>query len=387
MVIRNQPTVRWTKRLRKSSVTIYAAGFLLAISFLAVSYRNGGVAENPGVALATQNSYTATGNQQATKTKISVDQLAAASAVTNLAEATNLPVAGDLREATTTLYIKKQLAQSDAEVISKPQIVQPTTSSERGVTTHVVAEGENLATIAEKYSVSPQTLRWANNTTSDSVAAGQSVTVPLVDGVLYTIKDGDSLESLAGKYGVDAERVMLYNDLEAEQTLPVGTQIVLPNGDLPETERPGYVAPQIYVAPVYNSSSVSNSYGSMSGSILDRSYGFAGPTFGNRYAAGNCTWYAYERRAQIGRPIGGLWGNAYSWAMSARSAGYVVNNTPAVGAVIQSSSGGGGYGHVGVVERIEGENIVVSDMNYAGYNVVTWRVIPISQAGSFSYIH
>ena len=365
---------------------MYAAGFLLVVSFLAVSYRNGGVADNPGVALAQQNSYTAASSQQATKTKISVDQLTAASAVTNLAEVTNLPVAGDLREATTTLYIKKQLAQTDAEVISKPQIVQPTTSSERGITTHMAVEGESLATIAEKYHVSTQTLHWANNTTTDSVTVGQSVTVPLVDGVLYTIKEGDSLESIAEKYKVDGERVMLYNDLEAEQALPVGTQVVLPNGDLPETERPGYVAPRAYVAPSVTYS-YSNSYGNMSGSILSRSYGFPGPTFGNRYAAGNCTWYAYERRAQMGRPIGGLWGNAYSWAMSARGAGFTVNNTPAVGAVIQSSGGGGGYGHVGVVERIEGDNIVVSDMNYAGYNVVTWRIIPMSQAGSFSYIH
>ena len=125
----------------------------------------------------------------------------------------------------------------------------------------------------------------------------------------------------------------------------------------------------------------------MGGSVLSRSYGYGGAAGGNRYASGNCTWYAYERRAQLGRPIGGLWGNAYSWASSARGAGYVVNNTPSPGAVIQTSSGGGGYGHVGVVERIEGDNMIISDMNYAGYNVVTWRNIPMSQAGSYSYIH
>lgn len=119
---------------------------------------------------------------------------------------------------------------------------------------------------------------------------------------------------------------------------------------------------------------------------MSRSYGFPGPSAGNRYSAGNCTWYAYERRMQLGRPIGGMWGNAYSWATSARSAGYSVGNAPAVGAVIQTS-GGGAYGHVGVVEGIEGDNMVISDMNYAGYNVVTWRTIPLSQSGSFLYIY
>ena len=364
---------------------MYAAGFLLIVSFLAVSYRNGGIADNSDVASAKQNSYpvASQSQQQTTSTNISVDQLTAASAVTNLAEATNLPAAGDLREATTTLYIKKQLSQTDAEVISKPQIVQPATSEERGVTSYTVQEGDDMAKIATKFNVSTQTIRWANNTTSDDVQPGQTLTIPLVDGVLYTIKEGDTLESIADKYKVDAERIMLYNDLEAEQPLTKDVRIVLPNGDLPEAERPGYVAPVPVQTYVYGSSS----YGNMSGSIISRSYGFPGPSSGNRYSAGNCTWYAYERRMQLGRPIGGLWGNAKSWADGALAAGYSVGSTPAVGAVIQTSGGGGGYGHVGVVERIEGDDMIVSDMNYAGYNVVTWRRISLSQAGNFKYIY
>ncbi len=43
----------------------------------------------------------------------------------------------------------------------------------------------------------------------------------------------------------------------------------------------------------------------------------------------NCTWYVYERRLQLGRPISSFWGNANTWATSARAAGFVVNNTPA----------------------------------------------------------
>ena len=59
-----------------------------------------------------------------------MDQLAATNAVTDLAEKVNLPTAGDLREATATLSIKKELAQGDTEVISKPQIIQPEKSAQ-----------------------------------------------------------------------------------------------------------------------------------------------------------------------------------------------------------------------------------------------------------------
>ncbi len=378
MVIRNQSTVRWTKKLRKSSVTMYAAGFLLIVSFLAVSYRNGGIADNSDVASAKQNSYpvASQSQQQTTSTNISVDQLTAASAVTNLAEATNLPAAGDLREATTTLYIKKQLSQTDAEVISKPQIVQPATSEERGVTSYTVQEGDDMAKIATKFNVSTQTIRWANNTTSDDVQPGQTLTIPLVDGVLYTIKEGDTLESIADKYKVDAERIMLYNDLEAEQPLTKDVRIVLPNGDLPEAERPGYVAPSPVISNYYSSSTTTGV-----------NYGYVRASVGNRYAAGNCTWYAYERRAALGRPVGSFWGNAYSWATSARAAGFVVNQDPQPGAVFQTGSGGGGYGHVGIVNSVDDQNIYVSDMNYAGYNIVTNRTIPRSALGGYNFIH
>ena len=308
--------------------------------------------------------------------KISVDQLTAASAVTELAEMVNLPVAGDLREATTTLYIKKQLAQNDTEVISKPQIVQPTTSTERGITEYTVKAGDTMESIAAQFGISAQTLKWANNSTSDTAQEGVVISVPRTDGVVYTVKEGDTVAGLADKYKVDAERVVLYNDLVADEALTAGRKLVLPSGELPETERPGYVAPR--PAATYGAT-----YGG-GGDVLSTSYGYARVFSGNRYALGNCTWYAYERRAAIGRPIGSLWGNAANWAASARAAGFTVNGTPAPGAVFQY---GGGYGHVGIVDSVDAEYLYVTDMNYAGYNVVTSRKIPLSSTGHYNYIH
>lgn len=381
-IIRNHFITLRGKKRNLQSFVVYGGIFLLTISFLVYgNSSNNAVAEKPKTLASAEASNTSTSTTSgAAKAKtVSVDKLAAASAVTNLAETAELPSAGDLRESETSLTIKKNLSQNDSEVITKPDIVKPDTSAARGISSYVTKEGDNIEKIAKKFKISPQTLRWANNTTSDAIEPNKTLIVPLIDGVVYTVKDGDTAQSLAEKYKTSAERVVLYNDIDDGSKLTAGARIVLPGGELPETERPGYVAPR-------GRSSYGNSrYGSSTTTSASRSWLTA--SVGNRYAAGNCTWYAYERRLQLGRPIGSFWGHARAWSTSARAAGFLVNNTPAPGAIIQNTWGGYGYGHVGIVERVDGQNIYVSDMNYAGYNVISSRTIPLAEAGRYSFIH
>jgi surface antigen len=87
-------------------------------------------------------------------------------------------------------------------------------------------------------------------------------------------------------------------------------------------------------------------------------------------------------------PVGSFWGNATTWDDYARGSGYLVNNSPSVGAVLQSDWQAGGYGHVAVVESVNVDgSITVSEMNYAGWNVKSYRTISPSEAASYKYIH
>ena len=351
----------------------------MTISFLIYGNSGSNVSAERSKTLASSETTGVSSVSKSAKSKTaSVDELAAANAVTNLAETAELPSAGDLRESETSLTIKKNLSQNDAEVITKPDIVKPDTSAARGISSYVTKEGDTMESIAKKFKISSQTLRWANNTTSDAVEPNKTLVVPLVDGIVYTIKDGDTAQSLAEKYKTSAERVVLYNDIDDGAKLSTGSRIVLPGGELPENERPGYVASR--------SRSYGNRYSSSS-TTTSASRSWLTASVGNRYAAGNCTWYAYERRLQLGRPIGSFWGHAKAWSASARAAGLVVNNVPAPGAIIQNVWGGYGYGHVGIVERVDGQNIYVSDMNYAGYNIISSRIVPLAEASRYNFIH
>lgn len=289
----------------------------------------------------------------------------------SLAETAHLPVASNVANLSISLGAKGALAQTDDNLISKPQIVQPNTGN-RDIRQYRAVVGDTVAKVAAKFGLKPDTIRWANNLVSDALETGKVLVIPSIDGVLYTVKPGDTVAKLAQKYSANNERIVLYNDLELSGLRP-GRRILIPGGILPVGERPGD-----------NIGDDSGGGGFSSGF----SGGLASASVGNRYDYGYCTWYVYERRAAIGRPVGSFWGNATSWAGFASSAGYQVDNTPAVGAVLQSSGGWGGYGHVAFVENVDGAgNVTVREMNYAGWNVVSSRTISAAQARSYNYIH
>ena len=94
-----------------------------------------------------------------------------------------------------------------------------------------------------------------------------------------------------------------------------------------------------------------------------------------------CVSWAGWRWHQEGQPFVN-WGNANTWDNNARAAGYAVNSTPAVGALAQTDAGP--FGHVAVVEAIEGSNVVVSEMNYDDAGHFRYGVY---SASYFQYIH
>ena len=304
----------------------------------------------------------------------SVNEVVATSIAANVAEATNLPVASNVANLSVSLAAKNEITPSSTTTsVSKQQIVQPT-GDRRELVTYVAQSGDTVDSVSARYGVSKDTIKWANNLTSDALDAGKELTIPPVDGVVYTVKDGDTIEKLAEKYKASQDRIIAFNDLELKG-ITKDTKIIIPGGQLPETERPGYVAPrQTWTSSTNSSSNYSSSFGNfMSGSV------------GNRYAYGYCTWYAYERRAQMGRPVGSFWGNANTWAAAARAQGYTVNSTPAPGAVFQTAFGGGGYGHVGIIDSVDyaAGTVTYRDMNgAAGWNRIGGGTVSIAEAQS-----
>lgn len=118
-----------------------------------------------------------------------------------------------------------------------------------------------------------------------------------------------------------------------------------------------------------------------------------GRSASNTYPWGQCTWYAYQRRTELGLPVGGSFGNGGQWASSASALGYWVDSTPRhVGDVVVFQPGQQGadsyYGHVAVVEKINADgSIEISESNVKGLGVISSRSFTAAEAGSLQYIH
>lgn len=101
---------------------------------------------------------------------------------------------------------------------------------------------------------------------------------------------------------------------------------------------------------------------------------------GNAYALGNCTWYVYNRFAQIGIGIYPYLGNANQWVDSGQAQGYEISTTPKPGSAVVFMNGVAGaspiYGHVGFCEYVNSDgSFLMSEMNFGGLYLTTWRTL------------
>ncbi|MCB9820086.1 LysM peptidoglycan-binding domain-containing protein [Candidatus Nomurabacteria bacterium] len=348
----------------------YTISFCFLIAVVAIGYQppqsvsgqvNSQVANTPAPTVAAESA------------NPSVDNLIATDITASLSEQVNLPIAANAANMSVSLAAKSELAQTDDTVIAKPQIVQPEATN-RAISTYVAVKGDTVQSVAKKMGLSENTIRWANNLERDSIEKGKKLVILPVDGLRHKMKSGETVNELAERFDTSPAKIIAYNDLEISRP-KVGQYLIIPDGDKPEATAG---------SPQYTAGATAPNTG---GVVVNA--GMARASAGNRYAPGNCTWYAYERSKQLGRTIGSFWGNANTWAVSARAAGFTVNGTPAPSAILVDTAGY--YGHVAVVESVKPNgDIVISEMNnyaYGGFNVVNSRTISAGQARGYQYVH
>jgi surface antigen len=274
-----------------------------------------------------------------------MDQLSSAAIAETVARMESLPETNAITNQADSQTAELTLAPTNDDVVSKPQVVATALKSRADIQTYVAKGTDTLASIATQFGVTSDSIRWSNSLTGLTIKAGQSLTIPPVNGIVYTVKAGDTAASLASKFNSNQAKIVAFNDAEITG-LTTGEQVVIPDG----TEEAAATA------------------ASISSAADDTTYPWGGTAIygSNGYDYGYCTWYV---ATQVSVPSN--WGNANTWDNLAPLSGWTVSTTPRVGAIAQTDAG---YeGHVAYVVAVspDSSQIMYRDMNgLAGFGRV-----------------
>lgn len=216
---------------------------------------------------------------------------------------------------------------------------------------YTVEKGDTVSTIAQKFGVSTDTIRWANDLSGDNISVGDSLQILPVTGIEYKVQSGDTVYTIAKKLATDPQKIVdfPFNDFANPETFSLvsGQMLIVPDGIKP-TEQP-FIRQQVYIARGPSSSSFSLA-------------GFTWPVHGliTQFAS----WYhmALDLAAPYGTPI-----------VAAKS-----------GVVSTASTGGYNYGYGDYVEidhgggykslyaHMEAVNVSVGQQVVGGSTVIGW---------------
>lgn len=180
------------------------------------------------------------------------------------------------------------IQENSLVAVSVPDIVIPKTlgsinsedidyTDRKGIIEYEVGPDDTLASVAEKFNISIETILWANDLSSKSVLkTGQTLVILPVSGVMYFVEEGDTMENIASEYKGEVRNIIAFNELKGEGDIYVGDVLIIPDGKIvPKAPKPQFkqvpLADAYFLIPVegrisqglhfYNAIDIANSCG------------------------------------------------------------------------------------------------------------------------------
>ena len=159
-------------------------------------------------------------------------------------------------------YPFNNLSGSDASTTLKPlqEVMVPGGSRplRSDIYMYTIRPGDTMKSVAEKFGLTVDTLL-DNNDLDDGLIAGQQIRILPVDGVIYKVNKGETLQAIADYLGANPQNIINFkpNNVSANVPLQAGASIIVPGGTWPPppppptpTPEPPTQAPVIQKAPV-----------------------------------------------------------------------------------------------------------------------------------------
>lgn len=131
----------------------------------------------------------------------------------------------------------------------------PVTTKAEGVRPigeYTLSAEDTLWSIANFYGLSAEAVAFANGITDPyHLQLGRAIRIPPLEGALYTVADGDTVESLAARFKVDPAAIKDYNRIWLEpERFATGKLIFVPNATLPTLPLPQDANATVIARPV-----------------------------------------------------------------------------------------------------------------------------------------
>ena len=232
---------------------------------------------------------------------------------------------------------------------------------------YTMKPGDTMQDVAGRFGLTLDTLRWANNVSDmTTVTQGMKIVVPPVNGILVKVQATTDLNSLAVQYHVNRQDIIDFNMLRDPSRLTVGSFLMLPDGVGPALDTG--LGKKTVKSVTWNrfGRQVTNYTITVDNSPVAGS--------GGKFPYGYCTWWVAHKRYVPWN------GDAWSWWYNARQFGFSEGQYPMAGAImVQGISWTSPVGHVAYVESVNADgSFTVSEMNYAGWGRVDYRTIKSS---------
>ena len=118
-------------------------------------------------------------------------------------------------------FVKEEVVEKEEE--KKPP-VQPKRAEK---ITYKVQKKDTVQSVAKKFGVKPETIMINNETAMDNkLKVGEVLTFPSIDGLYYKLQKNETLAKIAKKYGVKVVDIVDYNNINPKK-LKSGTTLFL----------------------------------------------------------------------------------------------------------------------------------------------------------------
>ena len=218
---------------------------------------------------------------------------------------------------------------------------------------HEVAAGESLGSIADRYGVSVDSLIWNNPEVFDPdlLIIGANLLIPGVEGIVYDVRVGDTINDIALTYNIDPQAVIDFgpNALATPDNIIEGMVLVLPGAVPPPppvafVDEPGPADEGTVDTPPDSSGPLPAAVGG-GPAVIVPSIGYIWPVPGPVWSGFGPRWGSFHKGIDIGAGYGTGIGAAGS------------------GLVVLATYRDNGYGNYVIVQHSDGSETLYAHMS------------------------